>query len=288
MDTTAGITRSCVLVTLTLRQWTGRKKDKSVTDQVIKDNNAQSKKAGSFNKYLLADCKELDAISKFISAARKRHLELTLPWQDGGARLLPVAQLVRYQQWADEVEREFTNLVSNFLTKYNVLISGAAFAIGDMFDRDEYPDVDLLKHRFSFELVYDPVPMQGDFRIDIDTETKNDLVAQHEIKVRDRLAEATRDMFARTKELLERMVDRLAVDAEGKKNTFRDSMLESAQELVEQLDSLNPTNNPDLQAIRDRLHAAINGIDSDMLRKVDVIREGTRNRLADLLDTYDW
>lgn len=288
MDTTAGLSRSCVLVTLTFRQWTGRKKDKAVTEEVIKDKNAMSKKAGSFNKYLLADCKELDAIGKFVSASRKRHLELTLPWQDGGARLLPVAQLMTYQKWADEVEQEFTNLVKNFLTKYNILVGGAAFAIGDMFDRDEYPDVDELKHRFSMELVYDPVPLQGDFRVDIDTETKNDLVAQHEIKVRDRIAEATQDMFARTKELLERMVDRLAVGDDGKKNTFRDSMLESAQELVEQLKTLNPTGNPDIEAIRQRLDAAINGIDSDMLRKVDVIREGTRARLSELLDAYDW
>lgn len=288
MDTTAGLSRSCVLVTLTFRQWTGRKKDKSVTDQVIKDNNAQSKKAGSFNKYLLADCKELEAIGKFVSASRKRHLELTLPWQDGGARLLPVAQLTTYQKWADEIEQEFTNLVKNFLTKYNILVGGAAFAIGDMFDRDEYPDVDELKYKFSMELVYDPVPLQGDFRVDIDTETKNDLVAQHEIKVRDRIAEATQDMFARTKVLLERMVDRLSVGDDGKKNTFRDSMLESAQELVEQLKTLNPTGNPDIEAIRQRLDSAINGIDSDMLRKVDVVREGTRARLSELLDAYDW
>lgn len=288
MDTTAGLSRSCVLVTLTFRQWTGRKKDKSVTDQVIKDNNAQSKKAGSFNKYLLADCKELEAIGKFVSATRKRHLELTLPWQDGGARLLPVAQLTTYQKWADEIEQEFTNLVKNFLNKYTVLVGGAAFAIGDMFDRNEYPDVDELKHKFSMELVYDPVPMQGDFRVDIDTETKNDLVAQHEIKVRDRIAEATQDMFSRTKDLLGRMVDRLAVGEDGKRNVFRDSMLESAQELVDQLHALNPTGNPDLEAIRQRLDATINGIDSDMLRKVDVIREGTRTRLVELLDAYDW
>lgn len=288
MDTTAGISRSCVLVSLSFSHWTGRKKDKSVTKEVIANKNANSARAGSFNKYLLADCKELDAIGKFISLARKKHLKLTLPWQDGGARLLPVKQLQTYQTWVDEVEQEFRNLVTNFLTRYDVLVTSAAFAIGDMFDRDEYPEVDTLKNKFGMDLVYDPVPLQGDFRVDIDTETKNDLVTQHEQKIARRIEEAQRDMFDRTKVMLERMVERLTVEDGQKNKIFRDTFIDNAEELCDLLSTLNPTGNIHLINIESGLRDAIRGIDPKSLRDSDVLRATTKDRIATILDAYDW
>jgi hypothetical protein len=288
MDTTAGISRACVLVNLSFNQWTGRKKDKATSEQVVAAKNAMSSKAASVNKYLLADCKELEAIGKFISSARKDHLKLTLPWQDTGTRLLPAQQLMRYSQWVQETEERFTELATTFFIRYDTLVTAAAFSLGDLFDRNEYPDVDVLKHKFGMHCVFEPVPTHGDFRLDIDTETKQELVNQYEKALNERVQQARQEMYDRTKEMVERMVDRLSVADDGKKNKFHDTLVTNAQELVDLLGNLNPTNDPQLEAIRSELSRIVTGVDADTLRSSDYIRETTRDNLAKLLDTYEW
>ena len=149
MTAIAGIARAALLVDLEISIYSGRKQDKRTQAEVTTAKGAVSKKAASVYKSLFADCKELDAISKFQARVRAEHYRLTQPWNDYGARLLPTSLLQDYKQTMNRLEAEFDLLVNKFLDKYDTLVAAAAFQIGTLFDRNEYPSRAQVANKFQ-------------------------------------------------------------------------------------------------------------------------------------------
>ena len=107
----AGVARAAMLVDLNIAIYSGRKQDKTTQGEVTAAKGSASKKAASVYKNLFAECKELDAITKFQARARAEHYKLTMPWNDHGARLLPTAALQDYKKSMNRYLDEFALLV---------------------------------------------------------------------------------------------------------------------------------------------------------------------------------
>ena len=180
MTTIAGIARAAVLVDLEISIYSGRKQDKRTQAEVTAAKGAASRRAASVYKSLFADCPELDAISKFQARVRAEHYRLTQPWNDYGARLLPTSLLQEYKQTLNRLEAEFDRLVDKFLDKYDTLVAAAAFQIGTLFDRNEYPSRAQVANKFRMSVTFSPLPTAGDFRLDIEAEVQRDLIDQYE------------------------------------------------------------------------------------------------------------
>jgi hypothetical protein len=287
-QTIAGVARSAMLVTMTVTMYTGRKLDKRTQAEVVITKNSGSSRAASVTKHLFADCGELDAIVKFQTRARARHHQLTLPWQDGGARLLPTANLLEYKAEMNRYEEEFRRLVDAFLDKYDTLVAAAAFKLGTLFDRDEYPLREFVQRKFQFDLTFSPLPTSGDFRLDIESEVQRELVEQYEQRMADRLATAQQDAWTRMYDALSRLKDRLTLDENGKRKTFHDTTVTNAQELCGMLTQLNVTNDPALEKARQQLEDAMLDVDPKELRKEEGARLVTLQKVSTLLDAFDW
>ena len=171
-DNSISIASSAMLVELSISAWTARKLDKKVSTQVDLDKNTKTR-VGNYNKNLLAGTGFLDTIQKYASSARNWHLTQTLPWSDNGLRLLPMSNFIAYKENLATLEKNYAALVDKFVVAYPNLVSAAAFQLGDLFDREEYPDVEKVARKFKFGVNYMPVPMAGDFRIDINEEAKS-------------------------------------------------------------------------------------------------------------------
>lgn len=288
VDTTAALARGAMLVDLTFRQWTGRKKNREVSDEVVQAKGANSRNAATVYNALLGDCKELHDISKFVSMARANHLKLTLPWSDAGTRLLPVTMLDKYQAFIEETRDTFDDLVLTFLNKYNTQVTAAAFELGSMFDRDNYPDRDELVHKFGLRCSFSPVPLAGDFRVDLDTEMQQKMAAHYEEVMFERMSQAQQDMWTRLHETLTHMVDRLGGTKDGKPNVFKNTLVSNAEELIDLMALLNPTKDPALENARLRLQDALRGKTPEVLRTSEESREGTKQKLQEILDAFDF
>ena len=68
-----------LLVELSVSQWTARKLDKSTTEELVKDKNAQDKGAARVNKHLLAGRSELEVINQYVTETRGFVYDNTLP-----------------------------------------------------------------------------------------------------------------------------------------------------------------------------------------------------------------
>ena len=284
----AGVARAAMLVDLNIAIYSGRKQDRTTQAEVTLAKGSGSKKAASVYKNLFAECKELDAITKFQARARSEHYRLTMPWNDRGARLLPTASLMDYKQVMSRYQQEFDRLVDAFLIKYSTLVAAAAFQLGTLFDRNEYPDAAQVARRFRMDLSFVPLPTSGDFRLDVESDVQRELMEQYERRLEEQLASATKDSWTRLYEALSRLSDRLTVDEDGKKKIFHDTIVTGAVDLCELLTAMNVTQDPQLESARRQLQEVLLGVTPKELRDEDGTRVLTKQKVDQILSAFDW
>ena len=290
------IASSAMLVELNISTWTARKLDKRVSAEVDTANGTKTN-AGNYNKNLLAGTGFLDTILKYAANARAWHLSQTLPWSDNGLRLLPVTNFVAYKEQLNTLETNYNALVEKFLVAYPNLVSAAAFQLGTLFNREEYPEADKIATKFKFGVNFLPVPTVNDFRVDIGEEAKQEILLSCQTVYEDRLNSAMKDAWGRLHEHLLRMSDRLAdLDTprelkNGEKvytKVFRDSLVENAVELVELLKHFNLTNDPSMEQARKELNDAIMHHDIEDLRDNPHTRVAVKRKVDDILSKFNF
>jgi hypothetical protein len=298
MSNEISIGSSAMLVELSISSWTARKLDKKVSAKVDVAKNTKVS-AVNVNKNLMAGTGVLDKIIKYAAGARAWHVAQTLPWSDNGSRLLPMSNFMAYKEQLTVMEDNFNALVDKFVDSYPDLVSAAAFQLGDLFDRNEYPDVNTLKQRFKFNYSFFPVPNAGDFRVDINEEAKAEIIANCNKAHQDRLENAMKDAWKRLHECLTRMSDRLDVDVVDsddpdthgqvqKMRVFRDTLLENAVEMVDMLKHLNITKDPSMEQARQALKKALGDYDLDDLRSSITARNAVKTQVDAILSKFNF
>lgn len=289
LQNSIGIATSAMMVELNISCWTARKLDKSVSQEIDAAKNTRVK-AGNYNKNLLAGNPHHENVIKFAANARLWNIRQTMPWSDSGPRIITMENLFNggYKQELDNKKAEFERLVDVFVGVYPTLISAAAFQLGDLFDREEYPDPEKVRNKFKFSYSLTPIPTANDFRINIGEQAKAELVAQYEAAFNERLNNAMRDVWDRLHGCLTHMSERLASDEEGKRKVFHGTLLTNARELIALLARLNVTNDPKLESARRELHNAILDTDLETLKESDYIRENVKSKVDAILDKFNW
>lgn len=290
------IQNAAVLVDLNISAWTGRKLDKKVSGEIDVSKGTKTK-AGNYHKHLLAGAAKLDAVQKIASAIRIWHYEQTLPWSDGGSRLLPMKNFFEYKATLSKYQGEFENAVKDLVAEYPQLVSSAAFQLGALFNRAEYPDVSEIERKFKFNYVFMPVATANDFRIESNDETLKELQEQAEQNISKRVNDAVKELWDRLHTTLSHMSDKLTdlptprVKKDGTEihvQVFRDSLVNNAVELCGLLTKLNVTNDPKLEYARQKLEQTLVGVDADRLREDDIKREDVKAKVDDILKAFDF
>ena len=287
MDNSISIASSAMLVELSISGWTARKLDKKVSAEIDVAKGTQTQ-AGNYNKNLLAGTGFLDTITKYAANARAWHISQTLPWSDSGVRLLPVSNFIAYKEQLNKLEENYTALVHKFVDAYPNLVTAAAFQLGNLFDRAEYPDADKIFHKFKFSYNFFPVPQAGDFRVDIGEEAKQELANSCQHAYEERLNNAMGEAWQRLHKCLSNVSERLTINDDGKEKIFRDSLVENAHELIDLLTHLNITKDPKLEQARTELYEAIGHHDADSLRSSVVAKESVKNKVDSILSKFEF
>lgn len=280
-----------LLVEFTSSVWTARKLDKNATDEVVHNKRAAAKDAARVNKHLLAGRNELDLVQQHVTAARNYVYENTLPWSDSGIRLLPTEKFTEFNDRMGKFEEDFVNIVNTFITVYPSLITAQAMALGDMFNRSEYPTPEAIVHKFSFRVNYMPVPQAGDIRVDVGNEAQKYLQEKLSKLADERVEAAMSDARDRLKAHLDRMMERLKVEeVNGKvvRSRIHDSLVEGGLELCDALRSLNITKDPMLEKARADLARLLATVDADDLRKHDSARTEVRAQVAEISQLFNF
>lgn len=280
-----------MLVEFNASVWTARKLDKKTTDEVVTSKNAAAKDAARVNKHLLAGRNELDVINTYVGSVRTYVYENTMPWSDSGIRLLPTASFLTFSQRMADSEQTFFSYVEDFIRVYPSLITAQAMALGDMFKRDDYPDVSEIERKFAFRLNFMPVPRAGDFRVDVGNDAQKELQEKLAKLADERVEAAMADVRERLKTHLMRMQDRLGydnVDGDRKTRKFHDSLVTGALELCDMVKHLNIINDTTLDQARVGLVQALQGVDAKELRTNEAVRDDVRKNVDELLNKFNF
>lgn len=265
-----------LLVTLNVHQWTARKFDRKVTDEVNKNHNATD--AGRFNKLLISKA-HLDPIQKIVNEARNFHYDNTIVWGDLGERLLPSLNYFEYMKGLAEIKSRFESAVATFCKEYDAMRIEAQARLNGLFNEKDYPKD--IEDRFAFKTTFMPIPETTDFRIDIN-QGEIDKIKEHiEGELSDRFAQAQRSIYQRIKDQLGHMHDRLS----EKDNVFKNSLFDNLKDLIDLLPRLNVTGDPMISAMCEGMKELV--ADPDAVRKDERLRTEKANKASAMLKNLD-
>lgn len=281
---------SSLIANLSISVWTGRKLDKRVSEEVDQAKSTKTR-AGNYNKNLMAGSEKLTEINKIASACRAWLYSVTQPWGDNGDRLLPVASLIDFKSRLTDYERSFGEAVTEFLNDYDTLVSAAAFQLGELFNREDYPTRESISNKFAFNYALTPLPQAGDFRVDVGNEGLKQLQEQYEKTLHNRVEGAMREAWDTLYDVLAKMSDRLAddIDTNGDitRKIFRDSLIDNAVKACEALKHFNITNDMRMDEMRRQLEDTLRNVDAQALRDSDHLRQETKRKVDTILSKFN-
>jgi hypothetical protein len=271
--------------------WTARKLNRGVSDEIEASKGAKSKGAARVNVNLLAGRPELEEIAQIATRVRNYVYENTFPWSDNGQRLLPTLKLLDFDRTVKLHMATFRAKVDAFVVTYPHLITAQAMALGDMFNRGDFPSVGEVAAKFAISLDIEPVPSTGDFRVDVGNEALADLQASLSRTNSSREAALLADISKRVGEHLERMSERLVSDTdaktgEPKQRRFHDTLVTGAYDLCNLVKSLPALAGHDIDKAAAALEAALGGTSAQGLRDNFAKREDVRKAVEDLRNQF--
>lgn len=285
---TATLAARAVVVSLHIRQWSGRRYDREITDEVNSEHGAQDD-AARVNKLLLPK-KALQPIQTIVSATRTEFDKRTLPWIDKGGRIMDAAALMSNDRWLSIQKAKFTEAVDTFIASYPELVRSAPERMSGLFKDQDYPSVETLRGRYTMEVRKLPVPTPDDFRVAMSDAQADVIRADIEHQVREGAATAVRDVYRRVADVAGRMAERLtayrpaARKGEQTEGAFRDSLVLNVRDLIDVLPMLNITGDPELTAMVDRLRP-LAAWDAQVLRENEAVRKDVAAEAKKILDS---
>lgn len=276
---THALTDRAMIINLSISLWQGYRLDKEASRKVTADNGADAD-AARVNKHLVPK----DHLAPVVTAAntvRTHFYSNTLPWRDNGDRLMTRKLYMPFIETHEKLVAEFRDAVQVFLdVKYPAAIEKAAFRMGDLFKRDDYPPVSELRHRFRIGLDIDAITTADDFRVQIDGEQVEKVRASMEEAVLRRVQTAQADVWRRLLEKVSHFAERL-----GDPDTvFRDSTVGNVEELIELIPGLNVLDDPDIEAVRQQIKAKLTGHTAKDIRKDPDLREELAGEAKEIVD----
>lgn len=296
MENVPSLSGCAILGDINISVWSGKKLDREISDEVCDTKNAQSKKAAVVQKNLAADYKKLEDLQKFASGVRNYVYIVSQPWSDSGTRLFSSAKFLDVKEKLSEMETEFWNMVDGVVADYSNFVSAQAFTLGNMFKRDDYPDPSTIRSKFKFNTNFYPVPVAGDFRVDMQAEVVDYLKEQFERSYAERVNSAMQDAWDRTTKVINHISNKLAVKDEDKKTRLYASMFEEAEQLVDLLKGFNVANDPKLEQVRSELASVLDGLKplgswenaKDAVRKNPELRESVKAKVDAIRDNLQF
>ncbi|MGN6556201.1 MAG: hypothetical protein ACTHLW_21025 [Verrucomicrobiota bacterium] len=306
-----------VLVRITIRIVPNSRQDPTITDEV-RLQTALGKGAGKWVKYMLPES-SFAAIRAAGGDFRRRHYDLTLPWEEG-YRLLPSGGHEKYETEfaqhaakfetakeefgarysapfvvdADSIEAaEYVSLLESVGRKGDIpkgkqftlpcLVDQARLMHNGTFDESLYPEWRFLKQRFSIGMEFTPVPKASHFITGgIAKDAIEEMRDDLERRNNDRVQAAVQDTWTRLMTPVQNIAEKLS----DQKTIFRDSLIENVKEIVGLIPQLNLTNDAELTRTARVIEERFANLDPAVLREDVSVRRQVSKAAKELVSSF--
>ncbi len=270
-----GWDEKAVLVTVKRRMFNPNKRDEEETENYG---------AGNVSKHLFKSPhnRVRETIAKF-SAVYTYLKANTVPWKTG-VDLLNIKHYTTFAQElralidtandaADDLAAHWDYEVAQDLAHLSTIKPHLA-------NPRDYPAASEVRGLFGFEVIYEPVPTVGDFRVEISDEDKQSLKDYMERAK----ADAAGHVISQMVEPVRKAIDKLSIPIGEKGAIFRNSLLDNLGEVAKRMKAVNVSDDPALNSRIAELGAlaADYKANQDSLRDVQSQRDKAVGRLEAL------
>jgi hypothetical protein len=275
-----------IIADVVIRRWTGRKLDRTITDEVNTSYDA-TEDAGRYNKLLLS--KEAFAeIRQVVSHARTKHLVLTLPWADSGFRILPLAMYDEFASAFRKYKQEFDEAADKFDTNFERYKLSRKKELGKAFREEDYPDKARVRQMFDFKTIVRPCPNVDDFRVSLAKEQIEDITSGLREEMEAALKESLHEPLRRIVKVVGKMAVKLENYVPGDEdteaeNTFKDSLVNNVRNLIPILSAFNLSGDKELDGLIKKMDKELCAIDAPILREDADKRTKVQKAATDIL-----
>jgi len=273
------IHENCLLVSLHVKSWGGKRTDRKVTKTVHEEANAQHK-AGVYVKNLVdPKTSGLFAVQEIAAASRAWHYAHTAPWGErGGDRIVTIAGINAWAKNMRGFRDQHQSAVENFLNKYPDAMAEAEVWLGKLHSKADYPTIADLTARFALHADYKPVPHGDDFRADLPTAEREAIIATVEEANIRRIKDAMDDTLDRVATQLEHVTERLRafqITGPGSRNkgVFHDTLVSNTYNMLQAVEALNITGDAELTRRVSDMQWVMRGISAQNLREDQATRD---------------
>ena len=236
------LSEKAMLASLTISQWSAKKHDKRVSQEVADKHNSDVD-MGRFNKSLVAK-KALEKIQKIAGQARTDFYYHTLPWKDDGSRILTNTGYLKLTELVRDYSHQWEDATQEFFEQYDSYVEQAKKSLNGLFDADDYPNASELRQKFRFGFHVNPLPEAEDFRVKLSAEEIKLCKQQIEQSLQDSVKDAMKDVWLRMRGVVASMAEKLKaykVTPDGTEGVFRDSLVQNMRDLLSIIPALNLT-----------------------------------------------
>lgn len=260
------ITEKAMIVRLHRSAWGEATVDREAEGVVAREFEAQ-REMHNIRKALLPKGASA-SIHEVLRAARKFHLDNTMPWDDFGGRILPADNYFDYNKRMIELKAALSNAVNEFVSKFETAKEQARKQLGKSFKERDYPSGAEIRSKYGMEIGIEPIPHATDFRVTLSEGEAERIKAEIESSVTAKVDEAMKDLYKRLYEVVAKLRER-ASDSDA---VFRDSVIKNVAGLVELLPRLNLNGNGELEKLRKEVEQKLCSYDPDSIRKDETVR----------------
>jgi hypothetical protein len=265
---TQELSKRAVLVRLKISYWRASAKDVELSHETSEGKNAAEDVVNCIVKYLPEGA--LSSVTTAKSRLDAAHKRYTLPWLDGGTRILPAKLYDKYNEKMDLAEAYFQETVADFLKDYPSYLADASDRLGDI-DASKMPSIEQIAGLFGVNRRTMPMPSIKDWRVDLgDAQLA---VAQESAAqaIQEAAKESVQVLYQKMEKCLDRIVSTLAI-ADAK---FKNTLIDNLKDLCDMIPILDITDDPELDKLRRACVSRLTKLNPDSLRKEPETREQT-------------
>lgn len=271
------LSSKAMLVHLKISSWSGRKLDKKQTSKVLTLENTASD-AGNWWTRLVPKSK-IKGVEAAAFQVRWHHHQMTLPWMDGGLRILSSELFMDYTSKIGKLIDTYNNEVTAFVKDWDDIVADAPSRLKGLLNGYIFPGKEEIKSKFHIAVDYSPMPKAEDFRCDLSSDELDDIKKNFTDAFNDRMGAAVSSVWEKLAEL----VDKVQVTLNEPKKVFRDSLINNLKEYVELIPKINFTDDKDLEVIRKEVLAKLSKLNVGDLRAEPVTRKKAAKEAKEVL-----
>jgi len=224
----------------------------------------------------LLESSEYEAIKKADTKMRT-YLYNTCLLFDMGIMLLGLVETVNAR--LEEYAQERGALVNDFIKVYPKMCEDARQHLGSLYNEADYPSVDVIKAKFSFQFRLLSLSVPGKLK-SISAAMFKQETEKAAAQIQSALDDITLLMRQELLDMVTNLEDRLTPGDEGKPKKFKETTVTNLQSFLDGFDIRNVAGDEELSKLVAKAKEIVGGTSAPTLRSSDEFREKVRSGMA--------